>query len=68
MYKYIYTNIRDAILIGRERIEIITKFISENQYCKAEDVVQGVKDNISRVPVYGTLAKMMKEGLLYLFQ
>ena len=64
MYKYIYTNIRDAILIGRERIEIITKFISENQYCKAEDVVQGVKDNISRVPVYGTLAKMMKEGLL----
>jgi hypothetical protein len=42
----------------------IVDFISENQPCTAEDLVKGLKDKISRVPVFHTLSELIKEGLV----
>jgi hypothetical protein len=45
------------------RKEII-KFIRENQPCTAEDLVKGLKNDFSRVPVFHTLSELIKERLV----
>jgi hypothetical protein len=47
-----------------KRREIIIRFISENQPCTSQDLVKGVSDKISRVPVFDTLSELMKEGIV----
>jgi hypothetical protein len=37
-------------------------FIRDNQACKAQDIVDGIKKNLSRVPVFDTLRDLVKEG------
>src|SRR5215217_7760367 len=64
MYTNIYAYTYTISMQGKERRETITKFISEHQYCTAEDLVLGVKDKISRVPVFDTLSDLLKEGIV----
>lgn len=45
-----------------DRQKIIIDFIRSKPYCKAEDVVQGVKNDISRVTVFKTLHKLIENG------
>jgi hypothetical protein len=45
-----------------DRQRIIIEFIRSNPYCNAEDVVQGVKNDISRVTVFKTLDKLKESG------
>jgi hypothetical protein len=47
-----------------KRSEIIIKFINENQPCTSQDLVKGVSDKISRVPVFDTLSELMKYGIV----
>jgi hypothetical protein len=47
-----------------ERRKIITGFISRHQGCKAEEVVDGIKDRISRVPFFNTLKILIEEGIV----
>ena len=49
---------------GTKRREVIIKFISENQPCTSQDLVKGVSDKISRVPVFDTLSELMKDGIV----
>jgi hypothetical protein len=45
-----------------ERRKLIVDYISNHQGCKAEEVVEGVKKHLSRVPVYGILEDLIKDG------
>src|SRR5919198_4272181 len=47
-----------------KRREIIIKFISENQHCTSQDLVKGLSDKISRVPVFDTISELMKYGIV----
>jgi hypothetical protein len=47
-----------------KRREIIIGFINENQPCTSQDLVKGVSDKISRVPVFDTLSELMKDGIV----
>jgi predicted transcriptional regulator len=47
-----------------QRKDIILKFISQNQCCTIEQVVKGVKRDISRVPVYDLLSELMEKGIV----
>jgi hypothetical protein len=47
-----------------KRREIIIKFISENQPCTSQDLVKGVSDKISRVPVFDILSELMKYSIV----
>lgn len=47
-----------------QRRIIITKFISVHQGCKAEEVVDGVRDHISRVPAFNTLRALIMDGIV----
>jgi hypothetical protein len=47
-----------------KRREIIIRFINENQPCTSQDLVKGVSDKISRVPVFDTLSELMKYGIV----
>jgi hypothetical protein len=47
-----------------ERGRIIIEYISIHQGCKAEEVVDGVKDHISRVPVFKILKALIEEGIV----
>jgi|SRR5829696_2520973 len=49
-------------ITGDERQRIIIEFIRSNPYCNAEDVVQGVKDDISRVTVFKVLRRLIESG------
>ena len=42
----------------------ITEFISNNQGCTAEEIVNGLKERISRVPIYSALKELDKEGVV----
>jgi hypothetical protein len=57
----IYTNIR-IFMNEDERRKLIVHYISNHQGCKAEEVVEGVKKHLSRVPVYGALEDLIKDG------
>jgi hypothetical protein len=37
------------------RRKLVLEFVRTHQGCMKEDVVEGIKDQISRVTVYGTL-------------
>jgi hypothetical protein len=43
-------------------IKLVVDYISNHQGCKAEEVVEGVKKHLSRVPVYRTLEDLVKDG------
>jgi hypothetical protein len=43
---------------------IVIQFISSNQGCTAEQLVDGVDKEISRVPVYKTLKGLLKEAIV----
>jgi hypothetical protein len=49
-------------ITGDERQRILIEFIRSNPYCNAEDVVQGVKDDISRVTVFKVLRRLIESG------
>ncbi|HEY6667698.1 MAG TPA: hypothetical protein VI033_00955 [Candidatus Nitrosopolaris sp.] len=50
-------------MIDDEYRELI-EFISSNQGCTAEQLVEGLKDKVSRVPVYERLKILLKEGVV----
>jgi Fe2+ or Zn2+ uptake regulation protein len=65
MYEYIYKYTHYALLENEERHRrIVTEFISNNQGCTAEQLVDGVGKELSRVPVYKTLKALVAEGLV----
>ena len=67
MYKYIYdyTIIRiDIQMNSEQRDKIIIGFISNNQGCKAQDIVDGLKDQLSRKPIFDTLDELIKKGIV----
>jgi predicted transcriptional regulator len=37
-------------------------FIRDNQGCKAQDIVDGLKKNLSRAPIFDILGELVKEG------
>lgn len=47
-----------------ERRQIIISYIKKNLGCKAEDIVEGVKDKISRRPVFDILKILVSEGVI----
>ncbi|HJT47969.1 MAG TPA: hypothetical protein VJ729_07275 [Nitrososphaeraceae archaeon] len=48
----------------KERREIISKFVSQNQGCTFDQIAQGVKDEISRMPAYDTVTDLVDDGIL----
>ena len=46
----------------QEQQRIIVNYIRSNQFCKAEDIVEGVKNDISRVPVFRCIQALVKDG------
>jgi predicted transcriptional regulator len=51
--------------VGKEDIKrTITEFISNNQGCTAEEIVNGLKEHISRVPIYSALKELDREGVV----
>jgi len=51
-------------LNAKEKRDIVLKFIEKQQGCKAEDIVEGVKNHISRVVVFATLKDLIKDKLI----
>ncbi len=49
---------------AQERRRIIVEFVSNHHGCKAEDVYDGVKEQISRVPACNTLQQLVKDGVI----
>jgi hypothetical protein len=47
-----------------DRQKIIIEFIRSKPYCNAEDIVQGVKNDISRVTVFKMLHKLSENGVV----
>jgi predicted transcriptional regulator len=65
IYTYILVYIYpDDSLIDDDEYRDLIEFISRNQGCTAEQLVEGLKDKISRVPVYERLKVLLKEGLV----
>jgi hypothetical protein len=50
-----------------DRQKVIIDFIRSKPYCNAEDVVQGVKNDISRVTVFKILHKLIESGAVKRF-
>jgi Fe2+ or Zn2+ uptake regulation protein len=51
--------------VGKEDTKrTIMEFITHNQGCAAEEIVNGLKEHISRVPIYGALKELDKEGVV----
>jgi predicted transcriptional regulator len=48
----------------KERREIIIKFVSQNQGCTFGQIAEGVKDKISRVPVYNIVSDLVDDGIV----
>lgn len=57
-------NIRICLLENEEARRIITEFISNNQGCTAEDIVDGLKNHLSRVPLYNTLRELEAKEII----
>jgi predicted transcriptional regulator len=49
---------------NEERHNVVIQFISNNQGCTAQQLVDGVNKEISRVTVYKTLKGLLKEGIV----
>lgn len=45
-----------------ERRKLVMNFIRDNQGCKAQDIVDGLKKNLSRAPIFDILGELVKEG------
>ncbi len=52
------------MLTDDEYRDLIIEFISNNYACTAEQLVEGLKDKVSRVPVYEKLKILLKEGVV----
>ena len=42
--------------------KLVMDFIRENQGCNAQDIVNGLKKDLSRGPIFDTLNELIKEG------
>jgi Fe2+ or Zn2+ uptake regulation protein len=60
-YIYCYTN---SYMNQEERRKSITDYISNNEGCTAEDIVEGLKAEISRAPIFDTLRVLVKEDIV----
>jgi hypothetical protein len=61
---YMYTHLRH-LKVGLENLgprKIVMNFIRDNQGCKAQDIVEGLKPVLSRVPIFNILGELVKEG------
>jgi hypothetical protein len=47
-----------------EHRKLVMDFIRENQGCNAQDIVNGIKKDLSRGPVFDTLSELIKEGTI----
>jgi Fe2+ or Zn2+ uptake regulation protein len=65
MYKYIYvyTN-NDSVgkQVTPEQRNHVMNFIRNNQGCKAQDIVEGIKKDLSRAPIFDTLSELVEQG------
>ena len=50
--------------MGREREKIIVDYVSTHQGCTAQDIVDGVIDKISRIPVFNIINQLVNDGVL----
>ena len=51
-------------MIDQNRLKIIIDYINANQGCTAQDIVDGVKDKISRVPVFDIIKQLVQDGVV----
>lgn len=59
-----YTHLKH-LKVGLENLgprKIVMNFIRDNQGCKAQDIVEGLKPVLSRVPIFNILGELVKEG------
>jgi hypothetical protein len=50
--------------VNREREKIIVDYVSTHQGCTAQDIVNGVIDKISRIPVFNIISQLVNDGVL----
>ena len=63
MYKYIY-EYTNVFVDEKLKRDTILQFINKNRGCKAEDIVDGVKDIMSRKIVFETLKTLTDEDII----
>lgn len=52
------------MLLKDDPKRLVAEFIIGNQYCTAEAVVSGLKEHLSRVPIYAALKELEKQGIV----
>ena len=50
--------------MNREREKIIVDYVGTHQGCTAQDIVDGVIDKISRIPVFNIIRQLVNDGIL----
>ena len=50
--------------VNREREKIIVDYVSTHQGLTAQNIVDGVIDKISRIPVFNIISQLVKDGVL----
>src|ERR671911_212872 len=62
MYNYIYEYTEHISVENLGHRSLVMNFIRDNQGCKAQDIVNGLENNLSRVPIFNILSDLIKEG------
>src|SRR5215207_5121925 len=62
MYNYIYVYTNNTLVENLGHRKPVMNFICDNQGCKAQDIVDGIKKDLSRAPIFDTLSELVKAG------
>ena len=62
MYNYIYVYTNNTLVGNLGHRKLVMNFIRDNQGCKAQDIVDGIKKDLSRAPIFDTLRELVNEG------
>ena len=62
MYNYIYVYTNNTLVGNLGHRRLVMNFIRDNQGSKAQDIVDGIKKDLSRAPIFDTLRELVNEG------